>query len=1080
MAGARLRLLAAVPLFVLSAFVNLSAAAAKPASTFGSVPDGSGGTLVVWEDRRGLSGSGVYAQRLDGSGAAQWTSEGVAVCVASGVQQYARILADGAGGAFVVWQDDRTGTFSNADVYAQKLDASGVPQWTANGVPVCTVANDQGVPVAVLDGAGGLIVVWQDERGATADVYAQRLDAAGAAQWAANGVAIGGGAGDQYAPVAVSDGAGGAIVAWQDTRLGGGDLFAQRVNGSGVAQWNASGVALATATGTQWYPAIVADGAGGAFVAWADARGAAGDDIYAQRLNAAGSAQWIANGVVVCNAALQQAAPAVVADAAGGAIVVWEDGRAGILEQDVYAQRLNGSGAIQWTAGGVPVCTAASFQGGISAGPDGAGGALVMWMDHRASEDADAYAQRVDASGAAQWTANGVALCTAVGSQFGGTVGTDGAGGVVAVWLDTRSRFETDVYAQRLDASGVAQWTANGASVRMDGMQRNVVTAPLGGGATMLVWMEKRAGQYDIRARKLDASGAPAWASVAVCAAVDAQASPVVTTDGAGGAIIAWTDWRSGSGQPDLYAQRVSGTGTVSWTPDGVPVSTAPDAQEEPEIVSDGANGAIVVWQDRRDGFTYDVYAQRLDATGAALWTANGLVVSAEVGNQWHPALVADSAGGAIAVWQDSRDGLGYQTWAQRVDTNGMPGWNPAGVLVCGASEEQGAPYATTDGAGGCVVAWTDARGFPPNVYAQRVSSSGAVRWNANGVALVTGPGSRQVSAIAPAPSGGADVVLTQALGDHGDIVAQRVDSVGVAQWTAQGVSVAAALGEQSGARASSDGAGGLYCVWEDSRAGGTDLYAARLDAAGAPQWAEGGIALAAAAGAQRAPSLVSDGSGGVVVAWQDLRDGKQDFAYAARLAANGSQAWTSGGVVPTSLAFSRSDASGGVVQLEWFGAGAVFTSASVERSEQGRGEWTAIAEIESDASGFFRFRDEEAVAGHSYGYRVAVFADGALMRTAPFWIAVPERTVLALSAPEPNPARTALQVTFTLAGGSVAKLELLDVAGRRVQQWALDGLAAGAYTRRFAPAGHVAPGVYALRLSEGGRSVTRRVALVR
>jgi hypothetical protein len=1078
MVGARLRLFAVCTLFAFSAHVSDAVAASKPASTSAGVPDGSGGTLVVWEDQRGLAGSGVYAQRLDGAGASQWTSEGVAVCTAAGVQQYARV-ADGAGGAFVVWQDDRSGTFSNSDVYAQKLDASGVPQWTANGVLVCGAANGQTHPVAVLDGSGGLLVVWQDERGANADVYAQRLDASGVAQWAANGVVIGSGTGDQYAPVAVSDGAGGAILVWQDTRLGGSDLFAQRVNGSGVSQWTANGVALATATGAQWYPAIVSDGAGGAFVAWADSRTGIGDDIYAQRIDAAGSPQWTANGVVVCNAALHQAAPAILATA-GGAIVVWEDDRGGLLEQDVYAQRLNGSGAVQWTAGGVPVCAAASFQGGMSAGPDGAGGVLVMWMDHRAGEDADAYAQRLDASGAALWTANGVALCTAVGSQFGGAIGTDGAGGAVAVWLDTRSRFETDVYAQRLDASGVAQWTANGASVRIDGMQRNVVSAPLGGGATMLVWMEKRAGQYDIRARKLDASGAPSWGSVAVCSAVDAQASPVVTSDGAGGAIVAWTDWRSGGTTADLFAQRVSGSGAVLWTPDGVPLSAAADAQEEPAIVSDGANGAIVVWQDRRDGITYDVYAQRVDATGAVVWATGGIAAGSAAGNQWHPALVADGVGGAIAVWQDTRDGLGYQTWAQRVDATGAAQWNPAGVLVCGASDEQGVPFATTDGAGGLVVAWTDARSFQQVAYAQRVSASGTVRWNANGVALVSGPGAHQVSAIAPAPAGGADVVWTHALGDDGDIVAQRVDSTGAVQWGAQGVSVAAAPGEQSGARACGDGAGGVYLAWEDSRAGGTDLYAARLDATGAPQWIEGGIALAAAAGAQRAPSLVTDEAGGVVVAWQDLRDGKQRFAYAARLAANGTQAWTSGGVVPTSLAFTRSDVSDGAVQLEWFGAGATFLSARVERSDEGSGEWTKVADIESDASGFFRFRDEHVVAGRSYGYRVAVFSDGAETRTAPFWIAVPERAVLALSAPEPNPARDALQVTFTLAGGRAAKLELLDVAGRRVQQWPLDGLGAGAHTRRFAPAGRVAPGIYALRLTEGGRTATRRVAIVR
>jgi hypothetical protein len=48
----------------------------------------------------------------------------------------------------------------------------------------------------------------------------------------------------------VSDNAGGAIIAWRDTRSVNWDVYAQRVNASGVAQWTANGVPLCAATGT--------------------------------------------------------------------------------------------------------------------------------------------------------------------------------------------------------------------------------------------------------------------------------------------------------------------------------------------------------------------------------------------------------------------------------------------------------------------------------------------------------------------------------------------------------------------------------------------------------------------------------------------------------------------------------------------------------------------------------------------------------------------------------------------------------------------------------------------------------------
>ena len=44
------------------------------------------------------------------------------------------------GGALIAWEDPRTGT---EDIYIQRLSMSGSPQWTADGVAVCTAAERQ-------------------------------------------------------------------------------------------------------------------------------------------------------------------------------------------------------------------------------------------------------------------------------------------------------------------------------------------------------------------------------------------------------------------------------------------------------------------------------------------------------------------------------------------------------------------------------------------------------------------------------------------------------------------------------------------------------------------------------------------------------------------------------------------------------------------------------------------------------------------------------------------------------------------------------------------------------------------------
>ena len=75
-------------------------------------------------------------------------------------------------------------------------------------------------------------------------------------------------------------------------------------------------------------------------------------------------------------------------------------------------------------------------------------------------------------------------------------------------------------------------------------------------------------------------------------------------------------------------------TGAPQWAANGVAVCTAGDNQFDPRLVSDGLGGAIVTWEDRRSGSSYDIYAQRVDAAGATWWGTNGTAVSTAANSQ--------------------------------------------------------------------------------------------------------------------------------------------------------------------------------------------------------------------------------------------------------------------------------------------------------------------------------------------------------------------------------------------------------------------------------------------------------------
>jgi hypothetical protein len=421
-----------------------------------SISDGAGGAIFAWTDQRSLTYMDVYAQRIGADGKVLWTADGVAVCTALYDQDEPALVSDGAGGAIIAWHDARS---MNYDIYAQRVSAAGAMLWATDGVPLCAASGEQSVPAIVSDGAGGAIVTWQDMRTAYEDVYAQRVDATGAVQWTANGVAVVTAPWQQTNPAIAPDGKGGAILAWEDARGSNWHIYAQQLDHSGVAQWTTNGVAVCTAAISQSDPVVVSDGVGGAIISWRNVS-SGGTWIYAQRLNGSGVAAWTADGVALSGAAGVELRPCIATDGASGAIVAWRDTRNG--NYDVYAQRISASGAVQWAADGAALCTAAGDQGCWSIVSDGTGGAIVTWDDARRVTWSDIYAQRVDAAGATQWTSGGVPISTADTNKWWPVIAGDLAGGAIIAWQHALSG--NDVYAKHVDRWGTlgAQPTITG------------------------------------------------------------------------------------------------------------------------------------------------------------------------------------------------------------------------------------------------------------------------------------------------------------------------------------------------------------------------------------------------------------------------------------------------------------------------------------------------------------------------------------------------------------------------------------------------------------------------------------------
>ena len=633
---------------------------------------------------------------------------------------------------------------------------------------------------------------------------------------------------------------------------------------------------------------------------------------------------------------------------------------------------------------------------------------------------------------------------------------------------------------------------------------------------------------------------------LSVCTALGNSDQPAVIADGSGGAFVAWRDTRNGIDNADIYLQRLSAGLTLApgWPVDGIAVVAAPEWQDHFQLVLDGTGGVIVVWQDQRGGF-FDVYAQRATADGtiAPGWPEDGLPLCIATGDQTLPAIASDGAGGAIVVWEDWRSAAPYaDLYATRVtpDGNIAPGWAPNGNAVSTAPNHEGNPVALADGTGGAIIAWGS--GPPgvsplPAIRAQRLSAAGEVTpgWPAEGVTLATGPwyqGSE--TAIVSDGAGGAIVAWLDIRNNpddifETDIFAHRVRADGTLArgWPANGAAVCLAPDTQWEFEMLSDGTGGAVILWTDYRdhiSNASDVYGHRITAEGstAAGWLTDGNPLAIGPSFQLRPQAALDGLGGVVLAFVDLRSTYDLYSQRVLLdggfppgwsltprplcvgeTADDSQpaaapdgtgglfvvathdlpnsfnlyaSWVPGGVVATVIALVSSEASPQGVVLTWHGAESAGLSARLERRTEA-GEWQQVAVIQADGVGMFRYVDHDVRPGERYGYRLAYRTETGDATTAEEWVTVPVPR-FALAGAQPNPVVDDLVVAFTLPDPAPARIDVFDLAGRQVLA---REISLGIGTHRVTLAGRgLRAGVYHLALTQGAQRAVARAVVAR
>ena len=410
-----------------------------------------------------------------------------------------------------------------------------------------------------------------------------------------------------------------------------------------------------------------------------------------------------------------------------------------------------------------------------------------------------------------------------------------------------------------------------------------------------IVWTDVRRGNNDIFAQKLGPNGYGLWQlnGNPVCDHDSSQRNPIVIDGSNGGAMFFFEDPRN-QYPPwpyvDVWGQRFNSLGQDGWVHNGKIFSRG-EASSGPAAIPDGSGGAFLVnvGSAQPDGSWLNGF--HLDSLGTILW--QGGVGEWTFLGTLNPQVVSDDSGGIGIVWFQNTRSWTSNLLAQRLTLSGQPFWDSAGVSLVEFSSppNYGTFTMIAEATHGSIVAWAENRGGTWDIYSQRITGNGTVRWQTNGIPVRVATGDQANPKAVPDGAGGAIIVWEDGASGLRDIYAQRVDSTGAQLWDTLGVPVIRSTGDQTGIQVVSDDAGGVIVTWKDNRNGNNDIYAQRLNPNGQRLWDTLGVQICVWNGEQTVPVICPDGSGGAVIAWQDTRTGNNDI-YAQRVTASGSGVW--------------------------------------------------------------------------------------------------------------------------------------------------------------------------------------------
>lgn len=276
----------------------------------------------------------IYIKSFNNDGSEHWDTKRVHLDSSSVNQQNPQIaIAENFGAATttVVWEDSRNG---NVDIYAQSFDEGGNRLW-GNDLRITSSSTNETNPVVDIDTEDNVYISWEEQ----GDIYLQKFDLAGNKLWT-DPINVTNSSVTDFRPK-ISHIATSSVLTWTASESFVYNTYLARFDGDGALTWKER-ANIESNEKNQFYSSL-ASNESNIYVTWTDDRNG-NNNIYAQKFNVEGVAQWTGDQKITDDAdSSNQDSPAIVISSDAKIFSSWHDERN--LTKEIYATEIGDLGA---------------------------------------------------------------------------------------------------------------------------------------------------------------------------------------------------------------------------------------------------------------------------------------------------------------------------------------------------------------------------------------------------------------------------------------------------------------------------------------------------------------------------------------------------------------------------------------------------------------------------------------------------------------------------------------------------------------------------------------------------------------